>query len=214
VVHKKPKKTKRNQNIELKALGAVILGAVLVALLLFLYFGGGLQLLSSELSSLSIGLYTIIFALILLGFYLLYTILWPLKSSWRIGILAAAVIGGIFLLSPISSVMASTETIVYTEVPPSNIAVAVQVEKDPVYHTVKALFAGGKGQAVTKTCLIRVTRSDGRVISGWLQPVLLDEVKITGTKNPDRVEVFVMYLSGDVYKIYDDYLPNRRYYEK
>lgn len=100
-----------------------------------------------------------------------------------------------------------------SQLPPSNIAVTVQIEKDPVYHTINALFSGGKGQVVTDYCIVRVTRSDGRIISKQLEPLKLAEVQIQGTEGSDRVEVFVVYLSGNSYKIYDSYLPNRKYYD-
>lgn len=103
---------------------------------------------------------------------------------------------------------------ILSQSPPSNIAVTVQVEKDPVYHTINALFSGGKGQVVTDYCIVKVTRSDGRVITEQIQPIKLAEVKIQGTEKSDRVEVFVVYQSGRVYKIFDKSMPNRKYYDE
>ncbi len=144
------RKYRNNKYSERDAFIAVILGAIFIATLFFIYHGGGFQV----------------------GYP-------PLSQS-----------------------------------PPSNIAVAVQIQKDPVYHTINAIFAGGKGQLVTNYCLVRVTRSDGRIISEQLQPVKLAEVKIQGTEKSDRVEVYVVYKSGKSYKIYDNNLPNRKYYDE
>jgi hypothetical protein len=134
------------------------------------------------------------------------------EGNLRIGVILGVILvgalifiyhGGGLLLQPIG----------FSQSPPSNIGVTVQIEKDPVYHTINALFSGGKGQAVTDYCIVRVTRSDGRIVSKQLEPVKLAEVQIQGTEGPDRVEVFVVYLSGNTYRIYDSYLPNRKYYD-
>lgn len=207
-------KTGINPKMAIKALIAAILGAQLVGSFLFIYYGGGFQFLINELSSFNIGFYTLLFAVILLGIFFFIVLLKPFINTKKIGVIIIGIIGiiiislivGLLIFSPVSSVLTSMESNVVSETPPPNISVAVQIEKDPIYNTILALFVGGNGQSVTKYCIVRVTRSDGSVISGQLQPEKLAEVRIPGSSDSDRVEVFVVYYSGKVYKIYDNYL--------
>lgn len=207
-----------NPPAAIKTLIATILGAQVVVALLFIYYGGGFQFLVNELTSLSIGFYTVLLIAIILGISLIILLLKPFFTPkhigifviWIIGIAIISIIVGLLISAPVTGVITSVESNVISGTPPENISVAVQVEKDPIYHTIIALFAGGNGQSVTKYCMVRVTRSDGSVISEQLLPVKLAEVKIPGTSDPDRVEVFVVYSSGKVYRMYDRYLPERK----
>lgn len=208
---KKGKKHKKG-DLSKNALIAIIIGSLCVAFIIYAYMGGILSFIFNEIFSFHFGIYSLISLIFIVALYFLYRLAKTLKTSWKAGVLIASLIIGFFLVTPVSTIFSSIETVTYSSQVPSEIGVSVQVDKDPVYHTISALFAGGKGQAVTKKCLVRVTRADGQIISAELLPIKLDEVKIPGTYYSDRIEVFVLYYSGHIYKIYDNYLPNRRYY--
>ncbi len=93
--------------------------------------------------------------------------------------------------------------------PPAQ-SVTVQInEKDPITASIKVIFAGGKGQIATKDILIRLTRSDGEVIVEHLTARMQDEVDLQGTKESDRIEVYVTLNTGKTYKIIDQLVPYR-----
>lgn len=93
---------------------------------------------------------------------------------------------------------------------PPGQTVAIQVnEKDTSYATISVLFSGGEGQVVTKDILVRVTRPDGEVLIGHLRPVKGDELILQGTKETDRIEVFVTLNTGVTYKVIDKLIPYR-----
>ena len=87
---------------------------------------------------------------------------------------------------------------------PSGNTVAVQVSRDPYTGISTSLFAGGPGQKVVQAIEITVMRQDGTTLSGNIQPILLSEVQLQGTRRGvDRVIVRVTYESGETYKILD-----------
>ena len=96
-----------------------------------------------------------------------------------------------------------------TETVPPNTEVYVQVAKNPLDQEISVVFAGGPGQPVLKELEIRVTRSDGQVLTSNLIPRQQSEATISGTKGNDRVEVFALYYSGQKYRIYDEVLKPR-----
>jgi len=94
-----------------------------------------------------------------------------------------------------------------TQVPPDNMQVAVDVAKDAVYATITVTFRDGLGQYLVDTMWVRVTLADGNVVEGTLGKDVGDTFTTQGTKRSDRVEVFVRYYDGSVYKIYDALVP-------
>jgi hypothetical protein len=93
---------------------------------------------------------------------------------------------------------------------PPGQSVAIQVnEKDTSFATISVIFSGGEGQVATKDILVRVTRPDGEVMIGHLRPVKGDELILQGTKETDRIEVFVTMNTGVTYKVIDKLLPYR-----
>jgi RNA polymerase subunit RPABC4/transcription elongation factor Spt4 len=89
-----------------------------------------------------------------------------------------------------------------TQVPPGNLLVYLQVERDPFTNIVSVLFMGGKGQAGVQDVVVRRTRSDGLVITGTFKPLQTGSgVELQGTEKTDRVEVTVHYYTGDVYTV-------------
>ncbi len=93
---------------------------------------------------------------------------------------------------------------------PPEQAVEIQInEKDPIYATITAVFAGGKGQIAVKDILVRVTTSEGKVTEQHLEPLKGSEVKFQGTKGDDRIEVIVTLNTGAAYKVIDRMVPYR-----
>ena len=89
-----------------------------------------------------------------------------------------------------------------TQVPPGNLLVYLQVERDPFTNIVSVLFMGGKGQAGVQNVVVRLTRSDGLVLTGTFKPLQTGSgVELQGTEKTDRVEVTVHYYTGDVYTV-------------
>ncbi len=88
--------------------------------------------------------------------------------------------------------------------------VIIQInEKDTSYATITILFSGGEGQIAVRDILIRVTRPDGVVITEHLHPEKGAEVTIQGSRNTDRIEVYVTLNTGIQYKVIDTLLPYR-----
>ncbi len=96
-----------------------------------------------------------------------------------------------------------------TDIVPPNTEVTVQVVKSPLTQEISVIFAGGPGQKVLKEFEIRVSRSDGEVLTANLIPQQQSEATISGSKGDDRVEVFATYLSGQKYKIFDEIMKQR-----
>ncbi|MBN1167420.1 MAG: hypothetical protein JXA44_09875 [Methanospirillaceae archaeon] len=94
--------------------------------------------------------------------------------------------------------------------PHKNLQVSVDVVKDPIYKIITATFTGGKGQKLVKAVEVRTITPDGEITSKDLTNRVGDEVLFQGTAGNDRVAVLVSYLSGDVYKIYDETLSGSR----
>ncbi|HUU75984.1 MAG TPA: hypothetical protein VMW63_07840, partial [Methanoregulaceae archaeon] len=107
-----------------------------------------------------------------------------------------------------SATVAPVITPDYIEGPiPSQYSVDVQVDRNTVSIDPKITitYRGGKGINFVSTLQVKVTTSDGRVITpdALYKPQVNDEVVVQGSTGTDRVEVFVTIVNGDRYKIYD-----------
>jgi hypothetical protein len=90
------------------------------------------------------------------------------------------------------------------ELPPDNLRITLQVERDPRSFIVSVMYMGGKGQYGVRDILVRLTRSDGTVLTDTFRPVQMgSHVELQGTQKVDRVEVIVRYHTGDEYKMVD-----------
>ncbi len=91
-----------------------------------------------------------------------------------------------------------------TQVPPDNLLVYFQAERDPLTKIVSVLYMGGKGQHGVQDVFVRLTRSDGQVLTGTFKPEQVGSgVELQGTEKADRVEVIVHYYTGDEYTVID-----------
>jgi len=103
----------------------------------------------------------------------------------------------------------SVTTIPYFLVPgpiqtmPPEFVVVVNVQRNPTVPTITVSFRGGKGQYFVRDIDVRVTRSDGEVMTKKLGHNMMDQVTFEGTKGKDRVEVTVTLITNDQYKIID-----------
>ncbi|WP_424025562.1 zinc ribbon domain-containing protein [Methanoregula sp.] len=91
-----------------------------------------------------------------------------------------------------------------TQIPPDKFLVYFQVERDPLSKMVSVTYMGGKGQMGVQNVFVRLTRSDGQVLTGTFKPVQIGSgVELQGTEKVDRVEVIVHYYTGDEYTVID-----------
>ena len=91
-----------------------------------------------------------------------------------------------------------------TQVPPANLAVIFQAERDAITGIVTVTFSGGEGQNGVQDVLFRLTRSDGQVLQKSFTLTRIGKSEsLQGTKMTDRVEVIATYYNGNQYKILD-----------
>lgn len=87
---------------------------------------------------------------------------------------------------------------------PQNLRIFLEITRDPRSHVVSVAFRGGEGQLGVQEIVVRLTRSDGTILTGSFRPVQSgSSVELQGTEKVDRVEVTARYFSGDEYKIAD-----------
>ncbi len=95
-----------------------------------------------------------------------------------------------------------------TQTIPVNQEVSISVEKAGMYSTtIITAFNGGKGLNFVSRIDVKVTRPDGSVVTGSLQPVVGSTLELEGTPGTDRVEVTVFMKDGKVYKVIDQQMP-------
>jgi hypothetical protein len=91
-----------------------------------------------------------------------------------------------------------------TQVPPTNLLVTYQAERDPITGLVTITFTGGAGQYGVSDVSIRLSRSDGEVLTQSFKPQQIGSfATLQGTKMTDRIEVIANYNNGDKYRIID-----------
>jgi hypothetical protein len=90
-----------------------------------------------------------------------------------------------------------------TDVIPDNNAVSVIVQEKVYDATIPVVFGGGKGQYLVKSARVVLYRSDGQVITENLGIKKDDTVRLQGTKQTDRVVVYVSEVNGVEYKVAD-----------
>lgn len=91
-----------------------------------------------------------------------------------------------------------------TQVPPERLEIWFQAERDPITSNVSVLYDGGKGQRAVRGVVVRLTRSDGQVLTGMFKPLTVGEgVVLPGTRYSDRLEVIVQYNNGEEYTVID-----------
>ena len=91
-----------------------------------------------------------------------------------------------------------------TEVPPSRFAISLEADRDEFTRMVSVRFMGGSGQLAVQNIDVRLSRSDGQVLTGSFRPTQAGKgIELQGTDKVDRVEVTVTYVTGESYKEMD-----------
>lgn len=97
-----------------------------------------------------------------------------------------------------------------TDTLPDQNKVSVSVkEKDHYTVKIPVEFDGGMGQIHVKKIDVTVYRADGEVKTASLMPNKGDSVEIEGTKQTDRVVVYITFDNGDYKKTNDELSPYR-----
>jgi hypothetical protein len=91
-----------------------------------------------------------------------------------------------------------------TQVPPTNLLVTYQAERDPITGLVTVTFTGGPGKNGVSDVSITLTRSDGQVLTQTFTPQQIGSfTTLQGTRMTDRIEVIANYFNGAKYRIID-----------
>jgi len=91
-----------------------------------------------------------------------------------------------------------------TEVPPSNLALIIDVEKNAISRDIIVTFQGGSGQYGVKELRIKLSKSDGTVEEQSLSRLERgSSVTMKGTDKTDRVEITAHFNNGETYKVVD-----------
>jgi len=98
---------------------------------------------------------------------------------------------------------ASGQTPGPTQTLPSAYTLSFQVDKDVISGDVTVTVTG-PSRSVVKNIQVRLTRADGQVITKDIIPnQKINEVTLPGTRNSERVEVTVLFYTGEQYKVID-----------
>jgi hypothetical protein len=96
-----------------------------------------------------------------------------------------------------------------TETLPPDYYVVVDVGEKDYLGKIPVTFEGGTGQVFVKKIDVTLTRSDGTVQTATVGANKGDIAQLEGTKQTDRVEVWVSMVNGVTYKIIDVQSPYR-----
>jgi hypothetical protein len=91
-----------------------------------------------------------------------------------------------------------------TDIVPDNNAVTVTVKQKEYDGTIHVVFDGGKGQNLVSSIDVTLYTSDGQVVTAKIGKNKEDEVILQGTKQTDRVVVYVSEMNGQRYKVADE----------
>lgn len=91
-----------------------------------------------------------------------------------------------------------------TEVPETYKVVNFDIEKNSITAVITVDFRGGKGQSMVSGIDVKVTLSNGEVVTGTLTNSIGDTLEVQGTNGTDRVEITVSYTDGTSYKVVDE----------
>ena len=95
-----------------------------------------------------------------------------------------------------------------TQTVPASQEISISAEKAGTYSTtIITSFNGGKGLNFVSRIDVKVTRPDGSVVTGSLQPIVGSTSELEGTNGTDRLEVTVYMKDGKVYKVIDQQMP-------
>ncbi len=91
-----------------------------------------------------------------------------------------------------------------TDVPPTNRALIIDVERNAISHDITVTFQGGEGQYGVRELAITLTKSDGTVETKSLGHLERgSSITLKGTDKTDRVEITANFYNGESYKVVD-----------
>lgn len=91
-----------------------------------------------------------------------------------------------------------------TQLPPTELLVTYQADRDPITGVVTVTFTGGAGKNGVSDVFIRLTRSDGEVQTQTFTPKEIGSfATLQGMRMTDRIEVTANYFNGAKYRIID-----------
>jgi len=94
-------------------------------------------------------------------------------------------------------------TTVPTDIVPSYNQVTVDVGVKDYLGNIEVIYQGGMGQIHVKKISAKITRADGQTQTKPLENKKGSTIELEGTKQTDRVEVWVSMNNGETYKIND-----------
>jgi hypothetical protein len=96
-----------------------------------------------------------------------------------------------------------------TDVVPVTNLVSVIVQEKEYSGIIPVVFDGGKGQFLVKSVAVTLYRADGQSSTVSLGIKKGDVVNLEGTRQTDRVVVYVTEMNGETYKVTDVLSPYR-----
>lgn len=91
-----------------------------------------------------------------------------------------------------------------TQVPPGNLALIIDVEKNAISRDIIVTFQGGSGQYGVRELRIKLSKSDGTVEEKSLSRLERgSSITLKGTDKTDRVEITAFFNNGETYKVVD-----------
>lgn len=91
-----------------------------------------------------------------------------------------------------------------TQTLPAHLDIVLQTERDPRTRMISVEYMGGKGQYGVREIFVRLTRSDGEVLTGSFKPIQIgSRIELQGTEQMDRLEVVTRHYSGEEYTVID-----------
>jgi hypothetical protein len=96
-----------------------------------------------------------------------------------------------------------------TDTIPAQNAITMTVKEKDYLGNIPVVFGGGMGQIHVKKIDVTLYRSDGQVKTASIGTKKEDSVELEGTKQTDRVVVYVSFDNGDRLKVTDVLSPYR-----
>jgi len=91
-----------------------------------------------------------------------------------------------------------------TQVPPTNLGLIIDVERDAITHMITVTFQGGPGQYGVRELVVTLTKSDGTAETKTFKPEYRGTfITLLGTEKTDRVEITANYYNGESFKVVD-----------
>lgn len=91
-----------------------------------------------------------------------------------------------------------------TQVPPGNLALIIDVEKNAISRDIIVTFQGGSGQYGVRELRVKLSKSDGTVEEKSLSRLERgSSITLKGTDKTDRVEITAFFNNGETYKVVD-----------